>query len=283
MMKSADKSNNKSNNKTNNKDNNNGYNNVNSKISKINYDEYINQQQFEAAKLKIVGKKHNDKGIGTLSEKTVHAVLKLFYEPDEDYHEVAIDGYFADICNDSGIIEIQTRGMNKLRGKLETFLPNYEVTIVYPMPYNKWLAWIDESSGETSELRKSPRHFNIYDAFFELYKIKMFLKDPNIRIHLLLMDMEEYKLLNGWNETRKRGATRYDRIPIGIRKIIRLERPEDYMLFIPYELEGDFTVKDFAKAAKISNETAGLALNILNYMGTVSRVGKSGKAYLYRV
>lgn len=68
-MKSADKSNNN----TNNKDN-----NANSKTNKINYDEYINQQQFEAAKLKIVGKKHNDKGIGTLSEKTVHAVLKLF-------------------------------------------------------------------------------------------------------------------------------------------------------------------------------------------------------------
>ena len=55
------------------------------------------------------------------------------------------------------------------------------------------------------------------------------------------------------------------------------------MLFIPYELDGDFTVKDFAKTAKISNETAGLALNILNYMGTVSRVGKSGNAYLYRI
>lgn len=59
--------------------------------------EYIDSQAFDAAKEKIIGKSHNDKGIGTLSEKTLHAVLKMYYEPDEDNHEVAIDGYFADI------------------------------------------------------------------------------------------------------------------------------------------------------------------------------------------
>ena len=35
-------------------------------------------------------------GIGTLSEKTVHAVLKNYIEPDRDCHEVALDGFFAD-------------------------------------------------------------------------------------------------------------------------------------------------------------------------------------------
>lgn len=49
------------------------------------------------AKDKIIGKAHNNKGIGTLSEKTLHAVLKLYYEPDEDKHEVAMSGYYADV------------------------------------------------------------------------------------------------------------------------------------------------------------------------------------------
>ena len=39
-------------------------------------EEYIENERFNAAKEKIIGKKHNDKGIGTLSEKTVHGVLK---------------------------------------------------------------------------------------------------------------------------------------------------------------------------------------------------------------
>ncbi|MGN0328969.1 MAG: hypothetical protein ACI4D4_08315 [Lachnospira sp.] len=245
--------------------------------------EYIDHGRFLEAKEKIIGKSHNDKGIGTLSEKTVHAVLKNFYEPNEDNHEVALEGYFADIYNEQGVIEIQTRQFNKLRDKLSVFLQYYPVTIVYPMPYNKWLSWIDSESGDVGKKHKSPRHFDVYDAFYEMYKIKEFLKNPNIRINLVLMDMEEYKILNGWNYTKKRGATRYDRIPLGIRKIVKLEQPEDYMQFVPIELEDTFTSADFAKAAKISKETAGQALNILYYMGTVKRVGRNGNSYVYRV
>lgn len=44
-------------------------------------EEYIENERFNAAKEKIIGKKHNDKGIGTLSEKTVHGVLKHFLNP----------------------------------------------------------------------------------------------------------------------------------------------------------------------------------------------------------
>ena len=157
-------------------------------------EEYIENERFNAAKEKIIGKKHNDKGIGTLSEKTVHGVLKHFFEPDEDCHEVALNGYFADIYNDSGVIEIQTRQLNKLREKLAVFLNYYPVTVVYPMPANKWLSWINPETGETEGRRKSPRHFTIYDSFFELYKIKSYLKNPNLTIKLVLMDVEEYKL-----------------------------------------------------------------------------------------
>lgn len=237
----------------------------------------------QCGKEKIIGKKHNDKGIGTLSEKTVHGVLKHFFEPDEDCHEVALNGYFADIYNDSGVIEIQTRQFNKLREKLAVFLNYYPVTVVYPMPANKWLSWINPETGETGGRRKSPRHFTIYDSFFELYKIKSYLKNPNLTIKLVLMDVEEYKLLNGWDNSKKRGAWRYDRIPVGIREIVVLEQPEDYMQFVPYELEDGFTSKDFASVCRINKSTAGLALNILNYMGMVKRTGKQGNSYIYEV
>ena len=39
-------------------------------------------------------------GIGTLSEKTIHAVLKNYYEPNIDYHEVVIGKFVADIYKD---------------------------------------------------------------------------------------------------------------------------------------------------------------------------------------
>jgi hypothetical protein len=151
------------------------------------------------------------------------------------------------------------------------------------MPANKWLSWINPETGETGGRRKSPRHFTIYDSFFELYKIKSYLKNPNLTIKLVLMDVEEYKLLNGWDNSKKRGAWRYDRIPVGIREIVVLEQPEDYMQFVPYELEDGFTSKDFARVCRINKSTAGLALNILNYMGMVKRTGKQGNSYIYEV
>jgi hypothetical protein len=248
---------------------------------------YIDHDNFLAAVERITGRKSAEnreyQGIGTLSEKTVHGVLKNYFEPDEDHQEVALDGYFADIYNADGVIEIQTRSFDKLRNKLSVFLNHYPVTVVYPMPCNKWLVWIDESTGQTQAPRKSPRHFSMYDAFFELYKIKQYLKSPNIRIKLVMMDMEEYKLLNGWNNTRKKGATKYDRIPLGIRQIINIDQPEDYMQFIPYELEDTFTSAEFAKAGGIGIATSRQVLNILHYMGTVSRIGKKGKSYLYQI
>ena len=244
--------------------------------------EYEDYEAFVNAKDKIIGKAHN-KGIGTLSEKTLHAVLKLYYEPDEDKHEVAMSGYYADIYNDKGIIEIQTRQLNKLRDKLSVFLQDYHVTVVYPLPFNKWLSWVNPDNGEVQGRRKSPRHFTEYDAFYELYKIKSYLKNPNLSINLVLMDMEEYKLLNGWSYDKKRGSTRYDRVPVGIRRIVKFDRIEDYMQLVPADLKEDFTVKDFAMAAGVSVEASRYTLNILNYLEIVKRTGRVKNGYVYNV
>ena len=101
----------------------------------IDISEYIMYDRFDKARAAMLESIRHNKGIGTLSEKTVHGMFKLFYEPDEDKHEVAVDGYFADICNENGIIEIQNGNFNKIRDKLMIFLNHYPVTVVYPLPY----------------------------------------------------------------------------------------------------------------------------------------------------
>ncbi len=243
----------------------------------------MTNEDFLKARQKIVGNERSRQGIGTLSEKTVHAVLKNAYAPDEDMHEIPIENYVADIYTGEEIIEIQTRQFNKMRNKLTAFLPLYPVTIVYPIPHKKWLIWIDEKTGELSEKRKSPKTGNAYLAFIELYKIKSFLKDRNLRLHFVLLDMEEYRLLNGWSKNKKKGSERYDRIPIEFVEEVIIERVEDYMRFIPYELEEKFTVKDFAKVAKIPEKLAQTVVHILHYVGVIERIGKLGRSYLYAV
>lgn len=241
------------------------------------------QIAFQAAKDKIIGVDRQRLGIGTLSEKTVHAIIKNYLQPDEDHQEIPIENYVADIYNDGEIIEIQTRQFDKMRKKLSAFLPLYPVTIVYPVPREKWLIWIDEESGELSRPRKSPAKGSPYTIFPELYKIKMFLKHPNIRLKMILMDMEEYRLLNGWSRDKKKGSSRYDRIPTKLVQEIEINCIEDYMQFVPYELEGEFSVKEFAKYAHIPARLAGITVNILYYLDILERTGKKGNAYLYQV
>lgn len=238
---------------------------------------------FEQARIQIVGIERQRQGIGTLSEKTVHAILKLYYAPDTDMHEIPIENYVADIYTGKEIIEIQTRQFNRMRDKLAAFLKLYPVTIVYPIPRNKWLIWIDEESGELSKPHKSPVKGNVYQAFPELYKIKNFLKDPNLHLKLVFLDMEEYRLLNGWSHDKKRGSHRFDRIPSALTGEVCVGGVKDYMQFIPYELEEPFTSDMFAKAAHINKSLAQVVLNILTYVECVERIGKKGNAILYRV
>ena len=102
--------------------------------------------RFEAAKNKIIGQDRTRIGIGTLAEKTVHAVLKNYYAPDEEMHEIPIENCVADIYTGKEIVEIQTRSFDRMRSKLDRFLPQYPVTIVYPIPHIKTVYWIEEES-----------------------------------------------------------------------------------------------------------------------------------------
>ena len=242
-----------------------------------------NQARFEQARNKIIGVDRQRLGIGTLSEKTVHAILKNYYEPDEDKQEIPIENYVADIYADGQIIEIQTRNFNVMRDKLKAFLPLYPVTIVYPIPREKWLIWIDEESGELSTKRKSPKKGNPYMVFPELYKIKMFLREENLRIRPVLLDMEEYRLLNGWSNDKKKESSRFDRIPMALVEEVEINCPGDYMQFVPYDLPEQFTTKDFAKAAHIPVALAQTTIHILHYVGVIKQIGKQGRSYLYEV
>ena len=112
-------------------------------------------KRFEEAKNRIIGTQRERLGIGTLGEKTVHATLKHYYEPNEDYHEVPVEGYVADIYKDGNIVEIQTAQFHRMREKLKAFLPKYKVTVVYPIVGKRQLYWIDPQSGEITPGRST--------------------------------------------------------------------------------------------------------------------------------
>ena len=241
--------------------------------------------KFRIACEKVVNKEHKKNGIGTLGEKTLHAVLKNYYEPHKENQEVKIGGYVADISGENGVIEIQTQSFNRLLEKLEAFLEFCNVTVVYPILKEKYVNWLDCNTGEIVDRRKSPRKGSIYDCFPELYKIKYTLDNPRFTLCLCILQAEEIRSLgSGKNQkNRKKTSSKYDKIPTDILDEIYLDSPKDYHMFIPCELKDkEFTVKDFAEKCRIDRKTAGIALNILTYLETVRKTGKQGRSILYK-
>ena len=243
----------------------------------------MNKENFNDACNLIVNNNRERAGIGTLGEKTLHAVLKCYFETSSQNHEIKLGNYVADIVGENGIIEIQTRGFEKLRKKLEAFLEISTVTIVYPIASTKRLIWLDNETGEMTKKRKSPKTGVPYDVYFELYKIKSFLTHENLRICIVMLEIEEYRNLDGWSNDKKKGSSRYERIPIDITDEIHINSVNDYIKLIPNDLPTKFSARDFKKASHLSLHTSQTALNILNFIGAVKRVGKQGNAYEYAI
>jgi hypothetical protein len=221
-------------------------------------------------------------GIGTLKEKTIHVVLKNYFSPDKSKHEIKIGSNYADIYDGEKIIEIQTKNFNKLRNKLDSFLKGYHVLIVYPLAHQKKLSWYDPNTGEITKSRLSPKKANIYDCFDELYKIKTYLSNPNLSLCLMLINMSEYRILDGWSNDKKRGSHRIDRYPNALVDEIYINNVNDYKEFLPPTLPIEFTTKLFSKIAGVSLKKAQLALHILCYLGIIKKIGKEGNLIIYK-
>lgn len=242
----------------------------------------IDQKLFSEACYKMIGALQGQNGIGTLQEKTIHSVLKYYYAPDSAYHEIKIGSYVADICIGGDIYEVQTRNFHAMRNKLNNFLQNYNVTIIYPVAHTKWLSWLDMDTGELTPKRKSPKTGTFYQIIPELYKIKMFVSNPRLHFIISLIDVEETRYLNGWSRDKKKGSSRMDGIPVGIYDEVRINTFADYKIFLPDTLTEPFTSKDLSKAAKIPQDKACTLLNILLETKIIHRIGKSGNSYLYQ-
>ena len=240
----------------------------------------------------LTGTRSRD-SIGKLAEKTVHAVVKDYLSPDKTHQEIKLDRYVADIFDGKSVTEIQTANFGLLRPKLSAFLREYPVTVVLPLPHKKWIVWIDPETGERVKKNPSPVTGTVYEAFSELYAIKKLLAEDlqhkqdhihtfrELTLRVLLIDMEEYRLLDGWSADKKRGSHRYDRNPIGLYDDITLATTEDYRKLIPKELKEPFTVKEMAQCLHVRKSKMGICVNVLSGINAIRRVENKGRAYAY--
>ena len=237
--------------------------------------------RFQAARSAVLSESVAWDGIGTLSEKSLHKMLKLYLEPNIENHEVAYMGGVVDVKTAEGIFEVQTRGYEKLVPKLRRILPTSPVTVVCPLAHEKYVRWLDRETGEMTERRKSPKRENAFDAFRMLFGIRELITHPNLHVRLVYMQVEDFRALDGWDKTRKRGSNRVERIPTRIIREEVISTPLDYLGYLPETIGTEFTAPELSRAIKRTSRYTFYVLKLLVATGAVREVGKRGRATLY--
>ena len=220
--------------------------------------------------------------IGVLQEKPLHATLKWWLDDNPDHHEITLPcGKVADIYDGVTVTEVQTGSFSPLRKKLEVLLPDYPVTVVHPVVRRKYLSWIDPATGETTPPRKSPRVGTFADGGKQLVYLLPLLGHPNLTVRLVLMDVEERRLADGWGNGGKRGSHRAVLLPLSVEDTLDLRCAADYVALIPSSLPDAFTAAQFGKAAKMQGRNLNGTLKVLLDRGVLIREKKEGHAWVY--
>ncbi len=248
----------------------------------------IDNDKFSAALSVALQRERGLHGsVGTQNEKILHAALKNYYAPFADEQEIKIGGYFADAVCEDGIFEIQTRQLYKLKDKLREFLKCSRVTVVYPAPSALGTLYLSEDSGEPVKETPMRKINSLLKVFEELYSIREFLPDENLRVIIARLKIQKRVYFRG-NEIpdlTKRSVKkkiRTEKMPLEFSEEIILENKTDYTRFFPTSpLPDEFTKKEFAKA--VSESASSLRLEVLRTVGIIEKIGKKGSSNLYKI
>ena len=242
----------------------------------------MNDERFEKALSAVLCRESStNNGIGTLSEKSMHAVLKHYFEPDTACHEVSVGGFVADIVGENGIIEIQTRSLYGMNKKLDAFLQCCNVTVVYPIVNTKKIIWTESQTGEVKITRVGGRKKNIFDALHEIYHVRKYIGNPRFSICLVLLEADDYRIQK--NKSKSRRHCICDRVPTKIVDEIYLNSVSDYLMFLPNGLPSEFTTADVSKIGKMPLSSAQSLMYFLHEANLAQRIGKIKNSYVYKL
>lgn len=216
--------------------------------------------------------------IGTQTESSLHAALKLLVGQDGDRFEVPMHGFVVDIVRGDTLIEIQTGGFGAMGRKLDRLLGDYHVHVVHPIAVDSWIDRRDHP------IRKSPKHQCLHDVFGELVSVPTMLDHPNLTIEVFLVQVDVVKVADPTLRRRRGGWRTVDR---RLRTVVDrhgLRTPTDLTALLPDGLPSPWTTKDLALAASIPRRTAQQMAYVLKANALVDEVARdrAGAHYVTR-
>ena len=232
----------------------------------------------------MIREKHTmgESGIGTLGEKRLHLTVKRFLCENEDYHEVGVANtrFVSDVRIGNEIYEVQTGPFYPMRAKLAHYLSHTDctVTVVHPIAVHRHIAWLDPKTGEISHNSRVPRKGRPEDLLPMLYPLIPLLGNPRLRFRLLMIDAQDFRLLSSRSRNPKKGAKKYERIPLALLDDLEFCSPQDFAPMIPDSLPSHFTVKIFSDLTKIRGRDAYSAVRVLCALGLFAPADPIGRS-----
>ena len=218
---------------------------------------------------------HRRDGIGRVSEKRLHRIIKSYVSCDPSSHETPVGRYIADALWDGEIFEIQTKAFTRLAPKLEYYLKEtpYRINVIYPVIRNRRLIRIDPETGEILRNKTSPKHGRSADLLPELFYLRHLLPNERIKIKLMFIDAEEYRYSE---RVRYRRSGVYDSelFPVSLVDIEEYSSPDDFLRFIPSDRDS-FTAAEYSKFIKLTGRRLYAALALLCSLGLLRKEGKT--------
>lgn len=234
----------------------------------------------------MLARPDSGEGIGTLGEKRMHAIIKQFLCADTACQEVKLSGtrFVSDIRIGNEIYEVQTGSFFPMKRKIAYYLEHTDctVTIVHPIPVLRWMSWVDPVSMEIHPRRRVPRVGRPADLLPELFSLLPHLQNPRLRYQLLLLETQDFRLLDGTSPDRKQHATHYERIPLSLQGEMVFSSPADLRILIPDDLPAHFTVKQFSARSKLRGRDAYSAVRALVGLGLAVEAEPIGRSMGFR-
>ena len=218
---------------------------------------------------------------GFAKEYRLHEQLKLHYASDADRIEVEVEGCIVDVVSGDRLIEIQTASFSSLRRKLAKLLPNYRVTVVFPVPVEKWIVRLSTPDRHEVRRRRSPKSGRWIEVFKHLPYVAQFLAHRHFSLEVVLTKENEFRINDGHGSWRRGGVRTVERELIEVVGKERFAGARSYGRVLPDELIEPFTSRELANALDISMSLAQKVMYSLRCAGTARVVGKRGNARLY--
>jgi len=221
-------------------------------------------------------------GIGLYAETGLHASLKARYAARGGRVEASVEGRVVDVALPDELVEIQTRNLGSIVGKVLSLACVMPVRVVLPIRVQTTIDRLDPATGTVSSSRRSGARRDLYSAFDELLYAPLLVGSPNVRFDLVLVRVRETRLNDGGGSWRRRGDRILARELDEVLSTVSLDTREDWLGLIPADLPEPWDSAALGAALGIAPWRARRVLYTLCRARLLREDEKNGRRKSYR-